>query len=715
MPKLICSKCIDKAHISYQFQLQCIRSQSFLNAHLSKSTSREITENVVQDCSPHGTKEIDKEKLLKDNENKSCNKIFKERKISKTVSDSNNEDIGIESRNIGHNWENNFNKNEGTTFKSSVTKNCNFNANFNDDFNSESDESLTGEDILSTEDILKSLDLISNIGNQEDLGEEEDCDDLKSCILLGDETVDQLIKDNLQVDNLDSLPPKIESFNLVETATNLTNKISSKHQIDNACFLQDANINPTQPEKLERYTKYCENYFKQIDKQTIFTPTCIDTVQTDNIQQPVCNSDIVSIPLKTSSDVTKPLLNKGNLESSSLNNKLVGSLEPQVSTTNIGNLHDILINVSSDKMMNFQKPIEQVLSANLPTKPKSDSKFKLVLLQNPINKAKIKPSLIIKVPDKKCENGFTFERNDTEFAHNSNFTFSSNKTNQQKSGSALVKIKSNEAIVVNNPNDKMKDEFNNNNNKLKAGILRNLTKKFNVGQGLLQFTNKHLPIKPLILNNSNKKSIVIKHSSVDVKVDSNSPKISTNKLNEQVLYSIQTEEIKPGLTLLKLCNAEKRKVEVDPQQVNILNNSSFKIKKENTSFENTVKEGHSSHQLVNESQVHSVPFENKSNELKIEFKPFKCPTLQHIPFKHPNIITIKSKYQANNIVKKPGELLCSMQLNSKTPNNFLQSFPKIKTFSIKPREPPNMDYYKQDGENNTVVSIIFYIQLLIID
>lgn len=714
LPKLICSKCKDKAHISYQFQLQCIRSQSFLNDHiaqLSKYTSGKITENFVQDCSSYETKEINKEQLLKSNENERCNKIFKETKISKTVGEINIKPIGIESNNYGHNWENSFNRNRGTSFESSVIKNCNVQDTFNDDFNSESDESLIGEDILSTEDILKSLDLISNIGNQEDLGEDEDCDDLKSCILLGDETVDQLIKDNLQVDNLDSLPPKMESFILAETDTNSTNNTSSKHQIDKACFLQDA-TSPSKPEKVERYTKYCESYFKQMDKQTIFTPTCIDTVQSDKLQQPVCKPNIVPIPQKTSDDTTKLTLlknpqnatlktsreynDKCNLKSSSLNeykfssknasNKLVGSFECQVSTTNIVNLHGNLINTSSGKKMDFQKPVEQVLCADLPNKPKSDSKLKLILLQNPINKPKIKPNLILKLPDK-SENEASFKRCDTEIAHNSNSTtFSSNGTNLQKSGPALVKIKSNEAIIVKCPNDKMKDELsnnNNNNNKLKVGILENLTKKFNVGQGLLPFTDKN-------------------HT------------IPTNKLNEEVSYSIPTEEIKPGLTSFKFCNVEQRKIKVDPEQINLLSNPSFKIKIENTSVEDTFKESNSSNQLLNESQVHSVPFETESNELKVEFTPFKYPTLQNIPFKHPNIITFKSKYQAkNNIIKKPGEL-CSMQISGKTPTHFLQSFPKIKTFSIKPREPPNMDYYKQEGENNTVVSIIFYIKLLII-
>ncbi|XP_050509879.1 zinc finger protein ZFP2-like [Diabrotica virgifera virgifera] len=39
--------------------------------------------------------------------------------------------------------------------------------------------------------------------------ESEDCDDLKSCIPLGEDTVDQLIKDNFRVENLELISPKL--------------------------------------------------------------------------------------------------------------------------------------------------------------------------------------------------------------------------------------------------------------------------------------------------------------------------------------------------------------------------------------------------------------------------------------------------------------------------------------------------------------------------
>lgn len=49
--------------------------------------------------------------------------------------------------------------------------------------------------------------------NVDDIEENDDCDDLKSCIPLGEDTVDQLIKDNLKVGNLELISPKMD-FNL---------------------------------------------------------------------------------------------------------------------------------------------------------------------------------------------------------------------------------------------------------------------------------------------------------------------------------------------------------------------------------------------------------------------------------------------------------------------------------------------------------------------
>lgn len=96
------------------------------------------------------------------------------------------------------------------------------------------------------------MDLISNGDNQEDL-DEEDCDDLKSCIPLGDETVDQLIKDNLQVDNLDLITPKMEHFNFSLENLHTKNKLTL-----NDLFLP-----------LKSYGKKCIDSFKDFSLNTL--------------------------------------------------------------------------------------------------------------------------------------------------------------------------------------------------------------------------------------------------------------------------------------------------------------------------------------------------------------------------------------------------------------------------------------------------------------
>lgn len=69
-------------------------------------------------------------------------------------------------------------------------------------------------DILPPElDSLNKEDLIKNDSPTEPLEDTNDCESLKSCLPLGEETIDQLIKDNLQ-DNLDLISPKMQSFHL---------------------------------------------------------------------------------------------------------------------------------------------------------------------------------------------------------------------------------------------------------------------------------------------------------------------------------------------------------------------------------------------------------------------------------------------------------------------------------------------------------------------
>nr|XP_023019591.1 zinc finger protein 121-like [Leptinotarsa decemlineata] len=79
-------------------------------------------------------------------------------------------------------------------------------------------EFLPESDLLSSELVFINDEIMKNDGT-EDPGE-DDCDDLRNCIPLGEDTVDQLIKDNLQVDNLELISPKMRSFNLDLKAMN---------------------------------------------------------------------------------------------------------------------------------------------------------------------------------------------------------------------------------------------------------------------------------------------------------------------------------------------------------------------------------------------------------------------------------------------------------------------------------------------------------------
>lgn len=96
---------------------------------------------------------------------------------------------------------------------------------------------------------------------KDEVGENE-CDSLKNCIPLGEDTVDQLIKDNLQVENLELISPKIRSFSLnlkneeVKNSSSTSNRERSIKEIPNmnyykkekgdktvVCFLVENKIN----------------------------------------------------------------------------------------------------------------------------------------------------------------------------------------------------------------------------------------------------------------------------------------------------------------------------------------------------------------------------------------------------------------------------------------------------------------------------------------
>lgn len=158
---MICTKCIDKAHSSYKFQLQCNKSQVLLEAYVE-----------------HINKELAQ---VEDVPNISSETIETDQKFN---------------------------------LKTEVVET--------------SDSELPPELVLINEN-----DLIKN-----EVGENE-CDSLKNCIPLGEDTVDQLIKDNLQVDNLELISPKIRSFSLnlknedVKENSLLSNKEKSVREIPN--------------------------------------------------------------------------------------------------------------------------------------------------------------------------------------------------------------------------------------------------------------------------------------------------------------------------------------------------------------------------------------------------------------------------------------------------------------------------------------------------
>lgn len=96
---------------------------------------------------------------------------------------------------------------------------------------------------------------------KDEVGETE-CDSLKNCIPLGEDTVDQLIKDNLQIDNLELISPKIRSFSLnLKNEENSSNKEKSVREIPNMNYY-----------KKERGDKTVVSYF--IGKKTLIKVCC---------------------------------------------------------------------------------------------------------------------------------------------------------------------------------------------------------------------------------------------------------------------------------------------------------------------------------------------------------------------------------------------------------------------------------------------------------
>ncbi|KAJ8951483.1 hypothetical protein NQ318_000177 [Aromia moschata] len=78
----------------------------------------------------------------------------------------------------------------------------------------ENREDANEDDLLSTKyALINDVDLHKSANDDTKSICNDDCDDLKNCLPLGEDTVDLLIKDNLQVDNLELISPKLRSFN----------------------------------------------------------------------------------------------------------------------------------------------------------------------------------------------------------------------------------------------------------------------------------------------------------------------------------------------------------------------------------------------------------------------------------------------------------------------------------------------------------------------
>lgn len=191
LPILICTKCINNVHNFFKFQQQCNRSQTLLDTYiqqLNECTSLPTNHENVN----LGVSEVILDKTLDSSHASTVNDLlmssvkdlelidFIDLKPSKIIEQDNIEPVNTSIQN-------------DTSKETDLDK--------NDDFMS------VNEDILRSE-----LDFMNdNVKDTSDI-DDEDCDALKNCIPLGEDTVDQLIKDNLQVESLDLISPKLKAF-----------------------------------------------------------------------------------------------------------------------------------------------------------------------------------------------------------------------------------------------------------------------------------------------------------------------------------------------------------------------------------------------------------------------------------------------------------------------------------------------------------------------
>lgn len=708
LPKLICPKCINKAHTSYKFQLQCTRSQSLLKAYivqLNKSNTNKSLDSLSQTTSPLTSRYIKGAPKIKKEEN--SNKIFKEKhctsckfecnKITADTLEDKAENRENNKRDIQHPYSkhiNNGNKNSNLERKNIQLEN-----DFNDN-NSESDIlSLTGEDFLSTEDILKSLDLISNEGNHEDLDldEDEDCDDLKSCIPLGDETVDQLIKDNLQVDNLDSLNPKLESFNFNLSGKEAADLTSIKCKIEKSSD-EIIHLKLLKSECTE--LDHCNNKFKHnlensLDaaanlKYTNKQPTLLndDKIESTKFNKSLTKVEIQPISYQTTnkksniefiSVKTPTKSSKFGIAAFKLPIKTKFENLPSQNKTNLCKTEYVSQPLKNGvEFSNFKSPtvIQSSLNETL-----NEDKSKSSTVKN--------PSAIIKTScDTQKVGQITLKRilNERKTSVSTNGVISYNKpflSPDRKEQCA--------SILFTCSDDKNNLKANNNfinDSKLKSEIFTMASVK----QSTNPVVSKQLP-KP-------KESFFFKHSPDDFKVELSSP-CSTNDISDaqETTFEVITNECKIPTESVKNLNSE--------HDIKLASCKDLAQKAEHF-FENSNEESIKDENRLKKSPQNvsnGISLIYSSNVSRIKSALLKCSKNEHSLYKSSNVQP-KYSISKNSEIERPLGKFVPLNDTFK-PIHPSESFQQIKTFSIKPREPPNMDYYKKIQEDNTIVSFFF--------
>lgn len=534
---------------------------------------------------------------------------------------------------------------------------------FENDFNSESDcLSFTGEDIL------KRLDIISNIDDEEDnefdeneYDEEDDCDDLKSCIPLGDETVDLLIKDNLQVDSLDLLTPEMESFtfdigkaiktnNEKKELTESLNKIGLLHHTNKRCINTDPSVHKS-------------------DKKIMLNPkSAFEKVN----ETEMLFDNTIPVQLKSNNPIQFEL---------SLSNKSRADI-------NVGPIEEKNFEYIIKHNLIENLPIEEILSHNISSEDCEHVNSDTVhsesnSLQSSCNEVE-NSDINLLTDDQLC-----FHNSPANTTENSIFFEVCNSAHSD----AQMPIIDSKSIEL---NEKV------------------LASDCSEAESLMTPTSKDIPCEfssDFICNNtainlekseksngsqtypaiySGKVSINEPPTTeCDPKQSSNVSVFSEDSDSQSSATVTLSQQNENNITPILIHAPSVQKKHPENTDHSLFHNSSSNIKLK------TVK----NNMILN--VINSFPNTTK-NITTLQ----QQPTVEDSLFKHPSIINVPSKYS----IKKDKE---PEKPYSNKYNQLQQKFPKIQSFSVKPREPPNMDYYKKMKGDNTIVSVkhlnkIFY-------